>query len=496
MNASDQNHKLFAGVAKRDITIDSPNVRVNDPLYVKALVLDDGRMRLAIVTMDVTSIGGRTISQEMLFDVSDDFMPRLRTRVEAELNIPASGVTVSASHTHPFHGRMLCDDEQQIERTLDAIRSACQNMQPVQIGTGVGYEDRLTVNRTLRLKDGRHWCVRMGNPCPPDELVEDVGPIDPSIGIVRVDRLDGRPLAVVYNFASHLLMGVPKGGATADFPGFASKVIENHLGHDAQAFFIQGTVGDVIEIHNKDINRPKNGEDNGTVLGLTVIDALKRIKPKDVRLNIASRTVTFPRRKDFSQSIEALKNKQEELVESLLGSSLNFKAFLPLYMKHMMSPDFPSDYAYRYLQEEKIGSNDLRQMDAQNQKEVDKYLANIRAMEELVRLQNNLLTLKKHQQLSEEAGNTDIPAEIQGIRIGDFVLITSPAEVHVEIGQNIKRASPYEQTFIASITNGYLHYSPPESYYGKGGYEVAECVLDSQWQQIFEDTAQQIIAEL
>lgn len=494
--AESTGYPLRAGVGKRDITTERTNVRHNDPLYAKALVLDDGETRVVIVTMDVTSIAGRTVSRMILNDVADDFMSRLRGRVQNELNIPGCHVMVNASHTHPLHGQLLCDDDEQIERTFDAIKQAVANLEPVTIGTGVGYEERLTINRTLRLKNGKDWSIRMGNPCPPDDEVAEVGPIDPEIGIIRIDRLDGRPLAVVYNFACHLLMVVPQGGITADFPGFASKVIEENLGHGAMALFIQGAGGDVIEIFNKDINRPKNSEENGTVLGLSVLNAWREIQTKDVKLKVITETIQLPRRTDIPEVIAALLKEQEELISSMYGASLNFKSFLPLYLKHMMSPEYPSDYSYRYLQAAKIGNTDLSVMDAHNQKEIDRYLANIKAMEKITRIQNNLRTLKKHQQINEEAGEPTIAAEVQGIRIGECVLITSPAEVLVEIGLNVKKASPYQQTFIASISNGYMHYSPPAADYRRGGYEVTECLLAPQWQPIYEQKAQEIIRKL
>ena len=102
-------------------------------------------------------------------------------------------------------------------------------MTPVKVGEGSGYENRITMNRTLRLKNGKHWTIRHSNPCPPDEDVAEVGPIDPEIGILRVDRIDGRPLAVVYNFSCHPLFGDAKGSVTANFPGVASKVIEDNF---------------------------------------------------------------------------------------------------------------------------------------------------------------------------------------------------------------------------------------------------------------------------
>ena len=62
-------------------------------------------------------------------------------------------------------------------------------------------------NRRLKLKNGKEADVRHAYSLPPDEEVAEVGPIDPEIGILRLDRKDGRTLAVVYNFACHPIMG-------------------------------------------------------------------------------------------------------------------------------------------------------------------------------------------------------------------------------------------------------------------------------------------------
>ena len=53
---SPQNGTLRAGVAKSDITTDAPVAMIRDPLYAKALVLDDGRTHAAMIAMDTTTI--------------------------------------------------------------------------------------------------------------------------------------------------------------------------------------------------------------------------------------------------------------------------------------------------------------------------------------------------------------------------------------------------------------------------------------------------------
>ena len=94
-------------------------------------------------------------------------------------------------------------------------------------------------NRRLKLKNGREVDVRHAYSMPPDELIAALGPVDPQIGVLRLDREDGRTLAVVYNFACHPIMRVPSGANTADIIGFASKVIEDNLSEGTIALFLQ-----------------------------------------------------------------------------------------------------------------------------------------------------------------------------------------------------------------------------------------------------------------
>ncbi len=479
---------LRAGVAKSEITTDADGVRVNDPLLAKALVLDDGTTRLAIISMDAVAIGG-------IGDIKDEFLPRLRERIQRELGIPGKNVLVNASHTHP-PGRLLCDDEQQLERTFDAVRRAAADMTPVRVGCGTGREDRIMMNRALRLNNGLHWTIRHSNPCPPDEEVAGVGPVDPEIGVLRIDRLDGQPLAVVFNFACHPYLGVPRGGVTADFPGFAAKVIEENLGHGAMALFLQGAAGDITAVLYKDVNRPRDAEPFGTMLGLSTLKAYRTTQTGDATLKVVNELLPLPRRTDIPERIEALRQEQTTLLRSLRGTSLNIKTFVPLYLKYALSPDFPSYYSYRYLQAEQTGSDELSAIDTQNRGHIAKYLRNVHAMEKLARIEDKIATLERHQAINDAAGEPTVATEVQGIRVGQFVLVTSPAEVLVEVGLNVKKASPHEHTFMAAYSNGYIHYGPPAADYDKGGYEVTECFLAPEWQALYEAKVREVLGRL
>jgi hypothetical protein len=467
-------------------------VKVDDPLYVRALVLDDGQEQIVLLTLDVCAIGARSISQFILYDSPDDFLPRLRERVEAELGIPGCRVSASASHTHP-PGRLLCDEEDQITRCMEAIRQALDNLTPVTLGVGAGHEDTLTLNRTFVMKNGTDYSWR---PEPPGEEIERLRPLDPEIGLLRIDRLDGSPFAVVYNFASHLLVGCRKGPITADWPGVTSRYLEEHLGNGVAAIFLQGANGDIIENAYDDRENPRTKYDFGKRLGESILQAYHGLATGPAPLKLVTRHLTFPLRRDIPEAVAAIKQEQAELTASMRYTGLSFKTFLPLYLKYSLHPDFPNHVPHRYLAADDCGDDTLRILDEQNRGAIAKYLKSLRAMELMAINELRIATLEKHQEIIDELGGESVAAEIKGLRIGDCALIAAPMEVLAEVGFNVKRQSPFAYTYIISNANGYLHYSPPASYYGRGGYEATECLLAPDWEEIFMGALEGIFAEL
>jgi hypothetical protein len=359
------------------------------------------------------------------------------------------------------------------------------------------------MNRRLRLKSGKHWTIRRANPSPKDSEVVALGPLDPEIGILRVDRGTGEPLAVVYNFAGHAYGGVPSGGVTADFPGFASAVVEEALGHGAKALFLQGAAGDVTPIRYKDVDAPPPTEQLGTMLGLSTLQAANRISTHDgATLRVISETVEVPRRRDIEARVQSLEAQQEEILQFFTGvgcgthgagTFLNFKTFLPLYMKQMVDPEHPSYSSYLYRQEETTGQTGLVELDAENRRRVEKYLAAIDNMERLIRIRSNLHVLKGR--LGERAAEP-IAVEIQGVRIGDFFLVTFPGEPFAEVGLRIKERSPFAHTFVAGYSNGHLGYAPTADAYDKEAYEDTLTPFAPEWQEIYETRALDIIRRL
>ena len=117
-------------------------------------------------------------------------------------------------------------------------------------------------------------------------------------------------------------------------------------------------------------------------------------------------------------------------------------------------------------------------------------------MEKLARIQENMYFLKTRQNENEVSGEKTINVEIQAIKIGDFVLVTFPAEVSVQIGLNIKKISPFKFTFLSGYTNGYIHYAPTAEQYNGHAYEDSSCLLAPEWQQIYEEKVMEILRKL
>lgn len=480
---------LRAGTGKADIT-DYAAGPVNDPSYVKALAISDGSKTAVIVTVDAVAIGG-------IGRIGNQYLPNVRAELKTD-GIEPDNILVNASHCHSI---VRADTDQ---LTVQAVKEAVAAMVPVRVGTGRGREDRIMENRRLKMKDGSEVDMRRAYSMPRDEDVESVGPVDPEIGLLRLDRMDGTPLALVYNFACHPIHGVPGGGNTADFPGFASKAIEENLGDSASgknvmAFFIQGCAGDINPAMYKMVQQVHDTEHYGNQLGLSTLQAARQIQPRETStLKAISEIIALPRGADLESRMEAIQAEQAKIVESLRGTDISLKTFLPLYMQHKVSEDFPAYYSQRYLHDKAQERDGLKKLDEVNRASLGAYIQNIHAMEQLTRLQTNLNLLRMHLKQNQESALSTVNVEITGIRVGDFVLVTFGGELTVEIGLAIKKRSPAQNTFIAGYTNGYIYYLPTEKQRNNTGYaqEDCDCLVAPEWQRLFDERVDGILKRL
>ena len=242
--------RLTAGAARRTINpplgtrqtgfrlFGNPVQAIESDLTATAVVLADGVTRVVVIGIDLSLVG---------IDLSlRDRRPgqELRARVAAALAIPVSHVLLNTSHTHA--GVALPDympdtPEQMIlkgryrswllEALVEAAVEANGRLQPARIGCGWG-ECTIGVYRR-ETREGRDVLGEV-----PDH------PIDPSVGVIRVDDLDGNPIATLFRYSCHpVTMGPRSAVASADFPGVARRVVETSLG--GLAVFLQGGGGNI-----------------------------------------------------------------------------------------------------------------------------------------------------------------------------------------------------------------------------------------------------------
>lgn len=476
---------LRAGVSKVDIT-DYKAGPVHDPSFAKALVIKSDEEILVLVTLDAVAVGeiGR---------IGNGFMANLRTQLQKELGVKPESIVVNASHCH---GIVRADTEQLVAQ---AIKEAWDKLVPVKAGAGVGHEDRISENRRLKMKDGSEVDMRRAYAMPRDEDVASVGLIDPQIGLLRLDREDGRPLALLYSFACHPIMNPPHKGSSADYPAYASQLIEESLGEGTMAFFVQGCGGDINPLRYKEVSRPADAEPLGHKLGQSVIQAAKKIQTSDTApLKVSREILALPRGQDLEKRMAAIEAEQVKLLAALKPTNINFKTFLPLLIQQKLTPDFPSHYSQSYLHDQSLGRDALARLDADNRAAVEAYLQNIQIMEKLTRLNANHALLKKHLAQNQAAGTPTLEVEIAGLRVGDFKMVTFPGELTVQVGLNIKKAFADPHAFVVGYTNGYIYYAATVAQRNNTGYAQEDCdaLVAPEWQKIFEDKALAVLNAL
>jgi hypothetical protein len=118
-------------------------------------------------------------------------------------------------------------------------------MVPVAIGNGWG-QTYLGFNRRYLETDG---AVKMF--WRNETKVSTTFPVDPTVGVIRIDRRDGSPLAVLVNYACHpVVLGPDSFNYSADYPGEMRRTIEQAFG-GSTAFFLQGAPGDINPFYDK-----------------------------------------------------------------------------------------------------------------------------------------------------------------------------------------------------------------------------------------------------
>ena len=249
-----------------------------DPLDARVLALSDGSRTIALVTLD------------LCFTFDEKVMKQIREQVRPAVD----EVIFHASHTHsgPTYSEVPDALQHAAPRIVTAIRSAAGAMSPARIGTGWG-ETYLGFNRRYVEIDGT---VRMFWRNEPK--ISSTFPVDPTVGVIRVDRADGSPLAILVNYSCHpVIFGPDNLSYSADYPSEMRRYVEQQLGHGSMAFFLQGAPGDINPYFDKTpLIEDAVGvmKQTGQKLGMEAVRVARSIQtqaPKDPK--IQSKTVVL-----------------------------------------------------------------------------------------------------------------------------------------------------------------------------------------------------------
>lgn len=249
----------MAGYAFRD----SAAIGVHDELFARALILDDGRTRLAIVTMDLIALDFELVEQ-------------IRGEVTTETGMPGDALLLNATHTHggPATRTFLTmgPPDRLYRRTVsrrivEAIHQALKTRRPAQLSYGLT-SCQIGVNRRPRHPQENR---AIG--------VNEAGPVAPTVQALRIDDPSGETFALVYLHACHpVTLDGSNLLVTADWCGYACREIQEASQGRVMPFCLQGCAGN--------INPRRRGgfaeaEQNGRQVGRAALLAMQQALPLD-----------------------------------------------------------------------------------------------------------------------------------------------------------------------------------------------------------------------
>ena len=281
----DQTWGLEAGAAKVEITppLGSPlngyadrigrgSLSVHDPLWARCLYLSDGTNATFLVSADLC-----TITRE------------LRTRVLelAPPEIKPETIILTATHTRNAQGGMM--------RSL-VFRFISGRYVPELVDQAAhGITEAMRLAYEGRKRGAIGFSVYDPNESAPKPR-ETTGPVEPQIGLIRVDDADGNPISVIANVAGHpMLLGeADRYAISADYPGYFCKALEDAFGSGCVPMFLNGATGNQ---RSKDLDGKTSwdlAETAGRTLAEKAHPLLLQTKCADLKLHVGYATPALP----------------------------------------------------------------------------------------------------------------------------------------------------------------------------------------------------------
>jgi len=425
---------LLAGAAEADITPRMgtqlagdigrrrPAEILVDPIFAKALVLDDGKKKLCVLSLDILTM-------------TREWADRIREGAAKRYGLDPAAVMVHAvqNHAAPTIGHCFFnfdwdyvpkdmawlrggDDDYNpfaVERALDAVGRALQDMKRVRVGIASGVENRVAFNRRFVMRDGTAEMGFRGRPVT--DVAYNEGPIDPELGVLSLTAESLRPVAVLLHHTCHPVHGYPQRYVTAGWPGAWSQGIRNLYGPGCVPLVINGCCGNVHHCNYLNPQHVDTAERMGQTLTEATVPLIKQLAYQaGSPLDHASRILEIPLRSIPPDQLES-------------AAKLLTEHPAPMWRKGLEGTAVEWDWIYA-----------------------------------VSRLDLEKLRLRK----------PTVSYEIQALRVGDFALVGVMGEPFVQGQLRLKMESPAARTFVAHMCNGNMGYVPTPEAIRRGGYET------------------------
>ncbi len=413
---------------------------VNNKVNARTIVIDDGNERIAISVVDSCML-----PRPLIDDVKA--LTALKTGLKADR------ILISATHTHTAPSSMGAlgtdADEKYVaflrEKLVQSFVDAEKNLAPAKVGWGLGHAPEFTALRRWIRRPDRLANDPFGNPTVRANMhagrdhslvTGESGPEDPDLSIISFQSPDGRPIAVIANFSMHYFGDKALG---ADYFGRFSNGLRKRLA-------------------------PEESEDHPPFVGMMSHGCSGDIWRRDYK--------TYdPKAKDFTI---------DTFTEGLLDIALD------AYKK------------IEYEEDSTVAMAEARLQLKYRVPNVERLEWATKVVSEMggrpPKTQPEVYALE--QIILHELQSTEIV--VQGIRIGNIGIATTPNETYALTGLKVKLNSPLPQTMVIELANGGDGYIPPPEQHHFGGYNTwpaRSAGLEIQAEPIIAATALQLLEQ-
>jgi hypothetical protein len=247
--------QLLAGTAKVEITpaadqavnlVGQP-LQLRDPLFARVLVLKTPQTSMAIVSVDLIVFASKKVIDEAKAKYGLDHLILCATHTHAapaprgmiikppaapdwtrSPKAPAEVIDWPGLSADPWYAAIEA-------KVIAAIGQATQNLFLARLAAGKGPFESAFMAHNRRLVRAGIVGAMWENP---DR--RPTKPVDPTVGVIRVEDMTGKPRALAVQYACHPVTLMGAGVVSRDYPGAMVDHIEQELGPDCMAMLLQG----------------------------------------------------------------------------------------------------------------------------------------------------------------------------------------------------------------------------------------------------------------